>query len=164
MEISTRPAALLAGQSDALPAHLAKVFGRLGRALRYRTRAARQALGVTDSEYELLRLLGRQPGIHVHDAAVELGVASNSVSTLVKQLSHAGLVERTSDPLDGRAACLRLTGQAETWLKEVGSAREAAVARALSQLSDQERGDLQRALPSLTQLAEALTGLGGGAP
>ena len=36
---------------------LAKAFGRINRALRYRTRAAHEALGVTDSEAELLRLL-----------------------------------------------------------------------------------------------------------
>ena len=67
---------------------LAKAFGRVSRALRYRTRAAHEELGVTDSESELLRLLRRQPGIRVQDAASELGIASNSVSTLVKQLTR----------------------------------------------------------------------------
>src|SRR5207253_3031733 len=117
--------------ADSLALKLNKSLGRVGRALRYRTRAAREALGVTDSEGELLRLVGRKPGIHVHAAASELGVASNSVSTLVKQLTRAGLLNRGSDPLDGRVACLRLTPQAEAWVNEVGSAREAVLASAL---------------------------------
>jgi DNA-binding MarR family transcriptional regulator len=68
-----------------LTADLARVLARIGRGLRYRTRAAREALDVTHSESELLRLVDRRPGIRVHEAAGELGVASNSVSTLVKQ-------------------------------------------------------------------------------
>src|SRR5262249_4124441 len=119
-------------------AQLAKVFGRISRALRYRTRAAHEALGVTDSEAELLRLVHRRPGLRVQDAANELGVASNSVSTLVKQLTRIGLLERTPDPQDGRAAQLRLTPQAERWLAGLRSTRDDAVARALEQLNEDE--------------------------
>ena len=65
-------------ETDSVAARLAKAFGRVSRALRYRTRAAREALGMTDSEVELLRLVRRQPGLRVQDAATELGIASNS--------------------------------------------------------------------------------------
>ena len=135
---------------------LAKAFGRINRALRYRTRAAHEALGVTDSEAELLRLLRRQPGLRVQDAANELGVASNSVSTLVKQLTRSGLVERTTDPLDARAAQLRLTNQAESWLQGLRSTREDAVAAAYDSLSEPDRASIERATPALRRLAEAL--------
>src|SRR5918911_5195925 len=113
-----------ARDTPTLTAELANVLGRIGRGLRYHTRAAREALAITHSEGELLRLLDRKPGIRVHDAALELGIASNSVSTLVKQLTRAGLLERTADPLDGRAACLRLAPLAEQWVTQLGSARE----------------------------------------
>jgi DNA-binding MarR family transcriptional regulator len=145
-------------------ATLAKVFGRISRALRYRTRAAHAALGVTDSEAELLRLLKRRPGLRVQDAAAELGVASNSVSTLVTQLTRAGLVDRTADPLDGRAALLRLTPQAESWLAGLKSTREDAVARALATLDEHERAMLETAVPGLTSLANALLSSGGPTP
>ena len=135
---------------------LAKAFGRINRALRYRTRAAHEALGVTDSESELLRLLRRQPGLRVQDAALELGVASNSVSTLVKQLTRSGLVQRTTDPQDARAAHLRLTPQAESWLQGLRSTREDAVAAAYETLSEQDRASLEAATPALRKLAEAL--------
>ena len=104
-------------ETDSVAARLAKAFGRVSRALRYRTRAAREALGMTDSEVELLRLVRRQPGLRVQDAATELGIASNSVSTLVKQLTRAGLIDRASDPQDGRAACLRLTPHATAYFE-----------------------------------------------
>ena len=142
---------------------LAKAFGRVSRALRYRTRAAHEELGVTDSESELLRLLRRQPGIRVQDAALELGVASNSVSTLVKQLTRSGLLQRASDPLDGRAAHLWLTPLADAWLVRVGNAREAAIARALVSLDDADRAALAAAVPAMARLAEAIASPGSSA-
>jgi len=143
-------------QLVSLAAELNKAFARVGRGLRYRTRAARESLDVTPSEGDLLRLLDRRPGIRVHDAALELGVASNSVSTLVKQLNRAGLVERTADPADGRAACLRLTPLAATWAAEVGNAREEAIDRALVTLPHEDREILEAAIPVMKRLAKAL--------
>jgi DNA-binding MarR family transcriptional regulator len=147
----------LLDQAPALTTELAKVLARIGRGLRYRTRAVREALEVTHSEAELLKLLDRKPGIRVQDAAEELGVASNSVSTLVKQLTRAGLVERASDPFDGRVAQLRLTPLAEEWVTRVGNAREAAIGRALDTLDDADRALLEAALPAMGRLAKAIS-------
>ena len=149
-----------APSTAALKSELARVLARIGRGLRYRTRAAREALEVTHSEADLLRLVGRQPGIRVQDAAVELGVAPNSVSTLVTQLTRSGLVQRVSDPLDGRAAHLWLTPQSEAWVSRLGSAREAAIDRALVSLDDVDRAAIQAALPALARLAEAIARTG----
>ena len=142
-------------------AELAKALSRIGRGLRYRTRAARETLDITHSEGDLLRLIDRRPGIRVQDAAQELGVASNSVSTLVKQLSRAGLIERATDPQDGRAACLRLTPLAAEWVANVGNAREDALARALVSLEGPDRELIASALPALKHLGKAINDRGG---
>jgi DNA-binding MarR family transcriptional regulator len=147
----------------ALSTDLAKVLARIGRGLRYRTRAVREALDITHSEGELLRLLERRPGIRVQDAAIELGIASNSVSTLVKQLTRTGLAQRSSDPLDGRAACLWLTPLSQEWVTRVGSAREQAIDRALDTLDDSERAALQAAVPAMVHLSKAVANKGGAA-
>ena len=152
-----------AAPHTALPAELAKVLARIGRGLRYRTRAVREALEITHSEGELLRLLERRPGIRVQDAAVELGIASNSVSTLVTHLTRTGLVQRASDPLDGRAACLWLTPLSLDWVARIGSAREQAIDRALEALDDAERAALQAALPAMVHLSKAIVNKGGSA-
>jgi DNA-binding MarR family transcriptional regulator len=146
-----------------LTVELAKVLGRIGRGLRYHTRAERESLDITHSEGELLRLVDRHPGIRVHDAASELGIASNSVSTLVKQLTRAGLLERSADPLDGRAACLRLTPSANEWVTQLGNAREQALERALATLDDEDRQQLEAAIPAMKRLAKAISNPGGGA-
>jgi len=143
-----------------LAAELADMLARLGRGLRYRTRDARESLDVTHSEADLLRLLSRKPGIRVHDAAAFLGIASNSVSTLVKQLSRAGLLTREADPFDGRVAQLRLTPQAEAWVTQVGSAREEALERALATLDPEDRQRLEAALPAMRKISKALSRTG----
>jgi DNA-binding MarR family transcriptional regulator len=136
---------------------LAKVLGRIGRGLRYHTRAAREALDITHSEDELLRLLDHRPGLRVQDAAIELGIASNSVSTLIKQLTRAGLIERATDPLDARAACLRLTPLASDWARQVGSAREQVIEGALMSLDESDRAVLEAAVPAMKRLARAIS-------
>jgi len=146
-----------AREAPTLTAELARVLGRIGRGLRYHTRAARESLDITHSEGELLRLLEHKPGLRVHDAALELGIASNSVSTLVKQVARAGLVERTTDPLDGRAACLRLTPLALDWVRQVGNAREQAIERALASLDSSDRVLLEAAVPAMKRLARAMS-------
>ena len=143
-----------------LAADLAHVLARVGRGLRYRTRAARETLDITHSEDELLRLLGRRPGIRVNDAADELGIASNSVSTLIKQLTRAGLVERAADPLDGRVAQLRLSPLAQEWVTRLGNAREQAIDRALAALDQSDRDTLEAAIPAMKRLAKAITNVG----
>jgi len=150
-------------QAGSLTDELARVLSRIGRGLRYRTRAAREALDMTHSESELLRLLDRKPGIRVHDAALELGIASNSVSTLVKQLTRVGLLERTADPLDGRAACLRLTPSAQEWVTQVGNAREEAITRALQSLDVTDRGLIEAAVPALKRFSKAISEKSGSA-
>jgi DNA-binding MarR family transcriptional regulator len=145
-----------APRTAGLTTELARIVARLGRGLRYRTRAAREALEVTQAEADLLRLLDRHPGIRVQDAAQNLGVASNSVSTLVKQLTRAGLINRASDPLDGRAAHLWLTSLSEEWLARVENAREAAIDRALTSLDEQDRAAIEAALPAMARLAKAV--------
>ncbi|GAA4336476.1 hypothetical protein GCM10023086_69750 [Streptomyces venetus] len=58
------------------------------------------------AEVELLRLVVTRPGIGISDAARDLGLAANSVSTLVNQLPRAGCLVRETDPADRRAARL----------------------------------------------------------
>jgi DNA-binding MarR family transcriptional regulator len=149
--------------STTLATELAKVLSRVGRGLRYHTRAARESLDITHSEGDLLRLVDRRPGIRVNDAAAELGIASNSVSTLVHKLSRVGLLERAADPLDGRAACLRLTASAAEWVTQLGNAREQTIERALASLDEEDQQQLEAAIPAMKRLAKAISAAAAGA-
>jgi len=74
-----------------LIAELFSVVGRFRRQLRRSTGRGFDAAGLTQSQGEMLRLVGRQPGISVREAATELGLVPNTASTLVSKLSADGL-------------------------------------------------------------------------
>jgi DNA-binding MarR family transcriptional regulator len=112
-----------------------------------------QSLG--SSQLELLRLIRRQPGVSVADAATELGLAANSVSTLVGQLSEAGLIRRAPDPTDRRVARLTLTSTARrhtAWRDR----RSAVAATAIGRLSARDRALLENALPVLDKITDSV--------
>jgi DNA-binding MarR family transcriptional regulator len=110
----------------------------------------------TTAQLELIRLVRRNPDVSVADAAAELGVAPNTVSTLVRQLVGTGVLERVRDAADGRVVRLRLTPdtrrRVEAWLDR----RTAVTAGALAELGPEDRAALRRALPVLVTVAGAL--------
>ncbi|MGW3122538.1 MarR family winged helix-turn-helix transcriptional regulator [Streptomyces sp. NPDC001107] len=108
------------------------------------------------AEAELLRLVVTRPGIGISDAAKELYLAGNSVSTLVNQLSRQGYLVRETDPADRRAARLMPTPAAEARLAEWRKRRAELVRGGLSRLDDTDREALRTAIPALRKLAETL--------
>jgi DNA-binding MarR family transcriptional regulator len=114
------------------------------------------AAAPTTAQLELIRLVRRNPDLSVADAAAELGLAPNTVSTLVRQLADNGVLERVRDRTDGRVVRLRLTPdtrrRVEAWLDR----RTAVTARALAGIDPADRAALRRALPVLAAVAGAL--------
>jgi len=108
------------------------------------------------AEVELLRLVVTRPGVGISDAAKELYLAGNSVSTLVNQLSRQGYLVRETDPADRRAARLMPTPAAEARLAEWRKRRGELVRDGLSGLDEADREALRAALPALRKLAENL--------
>lgn len=143
-------------QTRELSAGLLAVIGPLRRALRRAGRHGLPGEPMPTSQVELLRVVRLQPGIGVGEAAQQLGVAANTVSTLVNQLASARLLERGRDPDDGRAARLHLTARSRRRLALWRDQREQAMTAALDELDDRERESLGRALPALHKILEAL--------
>jgi len=105
----------------------------------------------------LLRVVRRQPGVSVAAAAAELGVAGNTVSTLVRQLREMGLLKRDPDSRDRRVGRLALTDSARRRLSNWRDHRAASLAEALDKLEPAEREAVDVALPILARLADLLT-------
>ena len=108
------------------------------------------------AEVELLRLVVAQPGIGISDAAKDLHLASNSVSTLVNQLSRQGYLVRETDPADRRAARLMPTPAAEARIAEWRKRRGELARGGLSRLDEADRQTLHAAIPALRKLADNL--------
>ena len=105
---------------------------------------------------ELLRLAASRPGITVADAAQELRLAPNTVSTLVGKLTSAGLLTRDRGTHDARTALLTVTDGARQRLAQWRDLRADLAGQALARLSQADRRALAAALPALLRLAERM--------
>jgi DNA-binding MarR family transcriptional regulator len=122
-------------------------------------RAVRQAWEhdpLPPAQSELLRLAASRPGITVADAAQELRLAPNTVSTLVGKLTAAGLLTRGRDAQDARVALLMITDAARQRLAQYRDLRADLAGQALARLSPADRRALAEALPALLRLAEGM--------
>ncbi|MGW6281386.1 MarR family winged helix-turn-helix transcriptional regulator [Kribbella sp. NPDC055071] len=142
--------------TDVLAEELLATLGLVRRHLR-RTAGRPLALSsLSGSQAELIRTVRRNPGISVTDAAAELGLVANTVSTLVGQLTERGLLLREPDEADRRIARLTLTEPAREQVEAWRDRRTALVTQALEGLDGDEREALRAALPVLGVLAERL--------
>jgi DNA-binding MarR family transcriptional regulator len=117
---------------------------------------------LTGSQLELARLVRRQRGISIARAAEELRLAPNTVSTLVGELTVAGLMVRRVDSADRRVARLELAPPLERKIDDWRDRRATALGDAIGQLPATERRRLESTLPVLAHLANALDELGSG--
>ncbi len=132
------------------------MMSSMRRALRRRVGRVGGFSELSEAQRELVRLVRRRPRIRVGEAAVELGLAPNTVSTLVTALYASGWLRRETDPADGRSALLYLAPEAETRVEEWRDRRLTALNAALATISEDERQRLDRAVPVLRQIVQSL--------
>lgn len=139
-----------------LTADVFNVVGRFRRQLRRSAGAGFDTTGLTQSQAEMLRLVGRQPGISVREAAAELALVPNTASTLVSKLAADGLLIRTVDARDRRVGRLRLTEPAQRIADESRAARRAALSAVLDELDVDQIEQLTNGLEVLAQMTRML--------
>ena len=123
---------------------------RLARNLRLET----EALGVTSHQATLLRLVYSRPGLSLRELASEEGISAPSLSGHGDRLEAAGLLRRVRSSDDRRRVGLELTPEGRTLLRRVRARRTTWLADGLARLTDEERDDLERALPALAAILE----------
>jgi DNA-binding MarR family transcriptional regulator len=142
--------------SEALAQDLLAAMGLVRRHVRRLTGRPWPLSPLTASQSELIRLVRYNPDISVTEAASELGLAANTVSTLVGQLTELGLLRRMPDRHDRRIARLSLTTPAKRQVEAWRDRRAALVTQVLDRLDPADRAALRDALPALSALAEQL--------
>jgi DNA-binding MarR family transcriptional regulator len=146
----------------ATPEDLLEAVSAIRRAVRRRVGRPVELSVLTGAQLELVRLLRREPGVSIADAAARLRVAPNTVSTLVGQLADAGVLERRSDEADRRVVRLTLNPGIRRRVDAVRDRRVDALGEAMSRLSADERKLLDEATPVLIRLADGLQSEGEG--
>ena len=140
-------------------AEAAELLAALGAIRRVARRAVRQspdAEALPPARSELLRLAARRPGISVAEAAQELRLAPNSVSTMVSKLSEDGLLSRDRAAADGRSVRLTVTDMGAARVAQWRDIRAELAARALERLPAADRRAIRTAVPALARLAERM--------
>ncbi|MDQ0604178.1 DNA-binding MarR family transcriptional regulator [Streptomyces canus] len=143
-------------EQETFPEELADALVGVQRLIRRRLRREMPAPQLRGAEVELLRLVVDRPGIGISDAARELYLAGNSVSTLVNQLARQGYLVRETDPADRRAARLMPTPAAEARLSEWRERRADLVRDQTARLDEADLETLAAAIPALRRLADNL--------
>ncbi|HEX5754417.1 MAG TPA: MarR family transcriptional regulator [Archangium sp.] len=110
-------------------------------------------LGLTGPQRLVLRLVGRFPGITAGRLAQIMHVHPSTLTGVLKRMEKRGLLERKSDPLDGRKALFALTDAGRALDVPSEGTVESAVQRAISRVP---RARLQNAQEVLMALAQEL--------
>jgi DNA-binding MarR family transcriptional regulator len=147
---SPTPTQLDADSSSRLRA----IIGRLARQLRATPSGLDAAL--TPTRISLLLTIDRRGPIRISEVAELEGLNPTMLSRSVSQLVDAGLVQRTSDSGDRRAAWVSATDAGQRLAARMRQERTAAVNEALTGLPEGERRILVQAIPALEALAEQL--------
>jgi DNA-binding MarR family transcriptional regulator len=144
---------------DALGTSFEQFYIGLRRALRSRTRIEVGLPRLPEAQGELLRLVDKRPGIGVGAAAETLQLAPNTVSTLLRQLVGAGLLERRRDPDNLRAVMMFVTPRAIDRFTRFRDSRTELLVRALASLDERTRAEVERVMPALLTLLDAVESL-----
>jgi len=96
--------------------------------------------------YWLLVLVSEQAPLRLSDLAGSVALDLSTISRQIRDLVASGLITRTPDPADGRAALLSLTEQGVAVLEAVSEFRRRVLAEAIAEWSDEERNSLASGL------------------
>lgn len=135
---------------------LAEAVGQLRRSIRRQVRRGFPHVPLGGNERELVLLLRDRSDLRVGDAATALGLADNTVSTLVGRLSELGLVRRGTDPRDARVARLSLTPAARRRVADWRDRSAQLIGAAIDDLPASDRRALEDAVPALQALRSRL--------
>ncbi|HEX3957899.1 MAG TPA: MarR family transcriptional regulator [Trebonia sp.] len=138
---------------------LLTAIGAVRRVARRAVRISSTAQALPPARSELLRLAARRPGISVAEAAQEMRLAPNSVSTMVSQLAADGLLSRGRGSSDGRTVRLTPTSAGTERIAQWQDIRTDLAGRALGRLGEADQQAIRAAIPALTRLAEEMGAL-----
>lgn len=136
-----------------------ELFGVVGRFRRQLRRSAGRGFDssrLSESQSELLWLVGRRPGISVSTAAAELGLVPNTASTLVTKLVSGGLLLRTAGDTDRRVCQLRLAEPAQQTVDASRATRRALLSEVIDELDDEQIESLTKGLEVLDTMTRKL--------
>jgi DNA-binding MarR family transcriptional regulator len=137
-----------------LASRLRVAIGRLSR--RLRPTATGTAAGLTPTRTAVLLRIVREGPLRLSELSESEGINPTMLSRTIAALLEAGLVERTADEQDRRAAWVRSSAKGNRLAERIRRERTDAVKLALAALSQHDRDAIVDALPALEAFGEQL--------
>ena len=121
-------------------------------------RSLSPASGLSLTAAATLATLERSGPCRLTWLAAREGVTQPAMTQLIARLQDAGMVDRATDPADGRVVQVRITADGQAMLARRRAVRAGRLADLLDRLSPDERAALAAALPAMDALANAQRG------
>jgi len=102
------------------------------------------------SLFVLLKTVAHRGPLRLSALATVMDLDASTVSRHVKHLEDRGLLERSTDPDDGRASQVAVSADGQARLAAGAARRRDLIDSAIADWSDQDREDLRRLLHQLT--------------
>ncbi|MBS4177820.1 MarR family winged helix-turn-helix transcriptional regulator [Lederbergia citrea] len=94
--------------------------------------------GITKTQWFILRILWKRP-CTIGELAEKLEVRSSSMSQMIDRMEVSGLVQRQTDPLDGRSKMVVLNEKGEEHIKAVSRSGIELLSVPFSQFTSEEK-------------------------
>jgi DNA-binding MarR family transcriptional regulator len=120
-------------------------------------RQRRQGETLDTGSFWLLKTLAASGPLRVTDLAACTNLDTSTVSRHVAQLDGAGLIERTPDPVDGRAQRVKVSAPGAEKIEAALRSRRALLERCLESWEARDLEELDRLLTRFAADVEALT-------
>jgi DNA-binding MarR family transcriptional regulator len=110
---------------------------------------------LTPPQHAVMRVVVHEHGISLRDLSRAVSLAHSTVSGIVDRLETRGLLERRTDPHDGRVARVYPTAPVVAFVREqIPALARGPLQKALERAKEGEREIIQRALKRLRELLE----------
>jgi len=104
---------------------------------------------VDPSTFPLAKALMCGVALRVSDLAAKVELDASTVSRQIKQLEDRGIIERATDPADGRASLVRLTESGESLMQAAFRRRFLRIKASLDPWTDEDKAVLTQLLNRL---------------
>jgi DNA-binding MarR family transcriptional regulator len=135
-------------------ARLRAAIGRLSRRLRPTVAGS----GLTPSQISVLFTIVRRGPLRLSEVAEIESLNPTMLSRVTGQLCESGLIRRSADPGDRRAAFVQATAAGRRMRERIHRERTQALSTHVEELEEEQRQLLWQVLPVLEELAERLPG------
>jgi len=122
----------------------------------YRQLRMRAGSGITPSQSSALARIESDGPVRLGTLAELEGTTPATMSRVIDSLADLGLIERVTDPLDGRARLVQLSPEGGALLTDLRRRNTEALRTAIADLDDAERATVTAAIPVLQHLSDLL--------